>query len=126
MATAPTASPFPPAFRQTACLSLVDRGFVYAIAHIRGGEEKGRSWYLAWPARHQERIRLRISFRKCRTISSMQKFTSKGQIIAQGGSAGGMLMGVAANWAGDLFGGIIAEVPFVDVLEHHARRYASR
>ena len=95
-------------------LSLVDRGFIYAIAHIRGGEEKGRAWYLAG-----KRDTKKNTFRDF--ISSAEfligeGFTSKGQIIAQGGSAGGMLMGVAANWAGELFGGIIAEVPFVDVL----------
>jgi oligopeptidase B len=103
-----------PAAFSTNRLSLVDRGFVYAIAHIRGGEEKGRNWYLNGKRRNKKN-----TFRDF--ISSAEylineNFTSKGRIIAQGGSAGGMLMGVAANWAGDLFGGIIAEVPFVDVL----------
>ncbi|MCP4933417.1 MAG: S9 family peptidase [bacterium] len=103
-----------PAGFSTVRLSLVDRGFVYAIAHIRGGEEKGRAWYL-----DGKRANKKNTFNDF--IDSAQhlidkKFTRKGQIIAQGGSAGGMLMGVVANWAGELFGGIIAEVPFVDVL----------
>ena len=103
-----------PAGFSTNRLSLVDRGFVYAVAHIRGGEEKGRNWYLTGKTMTKKN-----TFRDF--ISSAehliaQKFTSKGQIIAQGGSAGGMLMGVVANWAPELFGGIIAEVPFVDVL----------
>ncbi len=103
-----------PAAFSTNRLSLVDRGFVYAIAHIRGGEEKGRAWYLAGKT-----LKKKNTFRDF--ISSArflveQKFTSEGKIIAEGGSAGGMLMGVVANWAPELFGGIIAEVPFVDVL----------
>ena len=103
-----------PASFSTNRLSLVDRGFVYAIAHIRGGEEKGRAWYL-----HGKRNNKKNTFSDFVSSAQFlieQKFTSKGQIIAQGGSAGGMLMGVTANEAGDLFGGIIAEVPFVDVI----------
>lgn len=103
-----------PAGFSTNRLSLVDRGFVYAIAHIRGGEEKGRGWYLN--GKRDKKINTFKDYISSAEYLIDAKFTSKGQIIAQGGSAGGMLMAVAANWAGDLFGGIIAEVPFVDVL----------
>ncbi len=103
-----------PAGFSTNRLSLVDRGFVYAIAHIRGGEEKGRAWYLAGKTRTKKNTFR--DFISCAEYLIDQKFTGKGRIIGQGWSAGGMLMGVAANWAGELFGGIIAEVPFVDVL----------
>jgi oligopeptidase B len=103
-----------PAGFSTNRLSLVDRGFVYAIAHIRGGEEKGRAWYLA--GKTTTKRNTFEDFISSAKYLIKEGFTGKGQIIAQGGSAGGMLMGVAANWAPELFGGIIAEVPFVDVL----------
>ena len=103
-----------PAGFSTNRLSLVDRGFIYAIAHIRGGEEKGRNWYLSGKTTTKKNTFKDFISSAEHLIA--QKFTSKGQIIAQGGSAGGMLMGVVTNWAPDLFGGIIAEVPFVDVL----------
>ena len=103
-----------PAGFNTNILSLVDRGFIYAIAHIRGGQEKGRYWYKTGKLEHKTN-----TFKDF--ISAGQylidaKFTSKGKIIAQGGSAGGMLMGAVANMAPDMFNGIVAEVPFVDVL----------
>jgi len=103
-----------PAGFSTNRLSLVDRGFIYAVAHIRGGEEKGRNWYLSGKTTTKKNTFKDFISSAEHLIA--QKFTSKGQIIAQGGSAGGMLMGVVANWAPELFGGIIAEVPFVDVL----------
>ena len=103
-----------PAGFSTNRLSLVDRGFIYAIAHIRGGEEKGRRWYLE--GKSEKKKNTFKDYVSSAEFLIEQNFTSKGQIVGQGGSAGGMLMGVAANWAGDLFGGIIAEVPFVDVL----------
>jgi oligopeptidase B len=98
----------------TNILSLVNRGFVYAIAHIRGGQEKGRYWYKTGKMELKEN-----TFRDF--ISSAEhlireKFTGKGQIVAHGGSAGGMLMGAVANMAPDVFKGIVADVPFVDVL----------
>ncbi len=103
-----------PAGFNTQVFSLVDRGFIYALAHIRGGQEKGRRWYKRGKLEHKTN-----TFKDF--ISSAQylidqNFTSRGKIIAQGGSAGGMLMGAIANMAPELFEGIIAEVPFVDVL----------
>ncbi len=96
-------------------LSLVDRGFVYAIAHVRGGADKGWGWYLAGKREHK--IKHVRGFRGGRTKTLIDaRYTSAGRIVAHGGSAGGMLMGAAANRAGELFAGIVAEVPFVDVL----------
>lgn len=95
-------------------LSLVDRGFVYAIAHIRGGDEKGRKWYEQ--TRKKGKIKTFLDFIQCGKYLVEQKFTSEGKIIAMGGSAGGMLMGAVANMEKKLWGGIIAQVPFVDVL----------
>lgn len=103
-----------PASFNTNILSLVDRGFIYAIAHVRGGQEKGRRWYKTGKLEHKTN-----TFRDFISAAEFlisQNFTRKGQIVAQGGSAGGMLMGVVANMAPELFRGIVAEVPFVDVL----------
>jgi oligopeptidase B len=103
-----------PASFNTSILSLVDRGFIYAIAHIRGGQEKGRAWYKAGKLEHKMN-----TFRDFVSVAQHlidAKFTARGKIVAQGGSAGGMLMGVVTNLAPDLFNGIVAEVPFVDVL----------
>lgn len=103
-----------PASFNTNCLSLVDRGFVYAIAHIRGGKDKGYGWY-----EDGKRAKKMNTFRDfiaaARHLVS-ENYTSHDRIVAQGGSAGGMLMGAVANMAPQAFGGIIAEVPFVDVL----------
>lgn len=95
-------------------LSLVNRGFIYAIAHIRGGKEKGYNWYKNGKMEHKTN-----SFKDFISAGEYlvaNKFTSKGKIVAHGGSAGGMLMGAVVNMSPDLFAGIIAEVPFVDVL----------
>jgi oligopeptidase B len=95
-------------------LSLVDRGFVYAIAHIRGGADKGWGWYL-----HGKREKKTNSFDDFAAAGRAlidAKYTSAKHIVGHGGSAGGMLMGAVANRAGELFAGIVAEVPFVDVL----------
>ncbi|HMT14924.1 MAG TPA: prolyl oligopeptidase family serine peptidase, partial [Aestuariivirga sp.] len=103
-----------PAAFNTNVLSLVDRGFVYAIAHVRGGQEKGRRWYKLGKLEHKAN-----SFRDFIAAGeylAREKFTARGNIVAQGGSAGGMLMGAVANMAPDLFRAIVAEVPFVDVL----------
>lgn len=103
-----------PASFNTNCLSLVDRGFVYAIAHIRGGKDKGFSWY-----EDGKRDRKTNSFADFIAVARYldnSNYTSADRLIAQGGSAGGMLMGAVANMAPELFAGIIAEVPFVDVL----------
>jgi oligopeptidase B len=95
-------------------LSLVDRGFVYAIAHIRGGKDKGYAWYEAGKRQHKPNTF--SDFLAAAEHLVAERFTSGGRIVAQGGSAGGMLMGAVANMTTDLFAGIIAAVPFVDVL----------
>jgi oligopeptidase B len=95
-------------------LSLVDRGFVYAIAHIRGGKDKGYRWYTS--GKHKTKLNTFTDFIDAGEHLARAKFTRRGRIVANGGSAGGMLMGVVANMAPDLFLGIIADVPFVDVL----------
>jgi oligopeptidase B len=103
-----------PAGFNTNALSLVDRGFVYAIAHVRGGKDKGYRWYK--DGKREKKVNSFIDFVAAGEFLAEQGFTSRGRIVAQGGSAGGMLMGAVANLAPDLFRGIIAEVPFVDVL----------
>jgi oligopeptidase B len=98
----------------TSILSLVDRGFVYAIAHIRGGKERGYRWYDAGKREHKPN-----TFKDFTAVAQyliQEKFCAPSRIVAHGGSAGGMLMGAVANMAPDLFCGIIGEVPFVDVL----------
>jgi oligopeptidase B len=95
-------------------LSLVDRGFVYAIAHVRGGEDKGQRWYDGGKLRNK-----RNTFTDFIAVAShlvAQGYTRRGRIVAHGESAGGMLMGAVANMAPDLFLAMIADVPFVDVL----------
>ncbi|MGE3231118.1 MAG: S9 family peptidase [Hyphomicrobium sp.] len=103
-----------PAAFSTNRLSLVDRGFIYAIAHIRGGKDKGYRWYT--DGKLDRKLNTFTDF-----IASGEHLVDvglarRGRIVANGGSAGGMLMGVVANMAPDLFLGIIADVPFVDVL----------
>ena len=95
-------------------LSLVDRGFVYAIAHVRGGTEKGWRWYL--DGKREKKQNTFTDFVACADALIAQGFTSRGRIVGHGGSAGGMLMGAVANIGGDRFAGIVADVPFVDVL----------
>ena len=95
-------------------LSLVDRGFVYAIAHIRGGTDKGWGWYL--DGKREKKTNSFDDFAACARALIDAKYTGAKRIVGHGGSAGGMLMGAVANRAGELFAGIVAEVPFVDVL----------
>lgn len=95
-------------------LSLVDRGFVYAIAHIRGGADKGWNWYL--DGKREKKTNTFDDFAAAAQALIAQGYTSEKRIVGHGGSAGGMLMGAVANRSGELFSGIIAEVPFVDVL----------
>ena len=104
-----------PAAFSTGRLSLVDRGFVYAIAHVRGGTEKGWRWYQDGKLAKKPNTFTRFH-RGGRASASRKRFIARGKIVAHGGSAGGMLMGAVANMRPDLFAGIIAEVPFVDVL----------
>ncbi|MEM6711516.1 MAG: S9 family peptidase [Pseudomonadota bacterium] len=103
-----------PASFSTNALSLVDRGFVYAIAHIRGGKDKGFSWYKQGRAEHK--VNTFIDFIAARDYLVSTGRVDGARVVAQGGSAGGMLMGAIANMAPDKFSGIIAQVPFVDVL----------
>ncbi len=95
-------------------LSLVDRGFVYAIAHIRGGKDKGYAWYET--GRREAKANTFTDFIAAAEFLAAQRLSSRGRIVAQGGSAGGMLIGAVANMTTDLFGGLVAAVPFVDVL----------
>jgi oligopeptidase B len=104
----------PAAFSSTR-LSLVDRGFVYAVAHIRGGKDKGFHWYAE--GRRKKKMNTFTDFIAAGEYLAREGFTSAGRIVGWGGSAGGMLIGAVANMAPDLFSGLIAEVPFVDVLD---------
>ena len=98
----------------SARFSLVDRGFVYAIAHVRGGCDKGWSWYLDGKLEKKPNT-FRDYVSAARALIEAG-FTAQGRIVGLGGSAGGMLMGAVANMAPELFAGVIADVPFVDVL----------
>ena len=95
-------------------LSLLNRGFVFAIANIRGGEEMGRQWYE--DGKLMKKKNTFTDFISAGEYLVDQKFTSKDHLYAHGGSAGGLLMGAVANMAPDLWNGIIADVPFVDVV----------
>ena len=95
-------------------LSLLDRGFSFAIAHIRGGEEMGRDWYE--DGKLLKKKNTFYDFIDCAKYLNDSKFTSPGHLYASGGSAGGLLMGAVMNMEPELFNGIIAGVPFVDVI----------
>ncbi len=95
-------------------LSLLDRGFIYAIAHIRGGEDMGRQWYE--DGKLLKKKNTFTDFIDCSKFMIEQKFTSSKHLYAQGGSAGGLLMGTIVNMAPELYNGVIAAVPFVDVI----------
>lgn len=102
-----------PTFRSSV-FSLVDRGFVYAIAHIRGGQEMGRGWYDAG-----KMLNKRNTFNDFEDVAGglvRLHYTSPDRLVANGGSAGGLLMGVVANERPQLFRAIVADVPFVDVI----------
>ncbi|WP_460854019.1 S9 family peptidase [Nocardioides montaniterrae] len=95
-------------------LSLLDRGVAFAIAHVRGGGEMGRHWYDDGKLEHKQHTF--DDFIACARHLAATGWTTPERIVAQGGSAGGLLMGAVANQAPDAFGGIVAEVPFVDAL----------
>ncbi len=103
----------PPSFSTTR-LSLVDRGFVYAIAHIRGGDDLGRNWYL--DGKLTKRTNTFNDFVDVAKGLIAQGYSSEGRITASGGSAGGELMGAIVNSDPELWGAVVAHVPFVDVL----------
>ncbi|TMM19679.1 MAG: S9 family peptidase [Actinobacteria bacterium] len=95
-------------------LSMLDRGFVYAIAHVRGGGELGRRWYEDGKLLHKTNTF--TDFVACARHLVAERWTSADRLVARGGSAGGMLMGAVANLAPELFRAVVAEVPFVDCL----------
>lgn len=95
-------------------LSLLDRGFVYALCHIRGGQEMGRAWYD--DGKMFKKKNTFNDFEDCSKTLITKKYTSKEKLFAMGGSAGGLLMGAIINQAPELYKGIIAAVPFVDVV----------
>ncbi len=94
--------------------SLVDRGFVYAVAHVRGGSEKGERWHRA--GQRQAKPNSFTDFIATAEHLIRERYTAPGRIVARGDSAGGLLVGAVANMRPDLFLGIIARVPFVDAL----------
>lgn len=98
----------------TTRLSLLDRGFIYAIAHIRGGEDLGRPWYE--DGKLLKKKNTFTDFIDCSKYLIEQKYTSPNHLYAEGGSAGGLLMGAVINMAPHLYNGVIAAVPFVDVV----------
>ncbi len=98
----------------TTRLSLMDRGFIYAIAHIRGGEDLGRQWYE--DGKLLKKKNTFTDFIDCSKFVIAEKFTSAEHLYAEGGSAGGLLMGAIVNMAPQLYNGVIAQVPFVDVM----------
>ena len=95
-------------------LSLLDRGFIYAIAHIRGGEDLGREWYEN--GKLLKKKNTFTDFIDCSKYVIEQQYTSAKHLYAEGGSAGGLLMGAIVNMAPELYNGVIAQVPFVDVV----------
>lgn len=95
-------------------LSLLDRGFVYAIAHIRGGQEMGRQWYE--DGKMLKKKNTFTDFIACGRFLVAERYTAPEHLYAMGGSAGGLLMGAVVNMAPDLWHGIVAQVPFVDVV----------
>ena len=95
-------------------LALLDRGVVYAIAHIRGGGELGEPWREA--GRMMKKMNTFTDFIACAEHMTKQKYTSSDRLVIQGGSAGGLLMGAVTNMRPDLFKAVVAQVPFVDVL----------
>lgn len=95
-------------------LSLLNRGFAFAIAHIRGGQEMGRQWYE--DGKMLKKKNTFTDFINCGEFLVKEKYTSREHLYAEGGSAGGLLMGAVANMAPDLWKGVLAHVPFVDVV----------
>lgn len=105
--------PMPASF-STNRLSLVDRGWIYAIAHIRGGSDKGWNWFLS--ARRFSKKNTFTDFIAAAEHLIERRYARAGNIVAQGGSAGGLLVGAVTNMRPDLWAGVIGQVPFVDVI----------
>ena len=103
----------PPSFNSN-IISLLDRGFVYAIAHVRGGQEMGRAWYDEGHLFHKKNTF--FDFIDCGEFLIKENYTSPAHLYANGGSAGGLLMGGIVNFRPDLWHGVVADVPFVDVI----------
>lgn len=99
---------------QSSRLSLLDRGFVFAIAHIRGGQEMGRQWYE--DGKLLKKMNTFTDFIDCGEFLVKEKYAAKDKLFATGGSAGGLLMGAVVNLRPDLWSGIVSAVPFVDVV----------
>ncbi|MEE9166536.1 MAG: S9 family peptidase [Candidatus Neomarinimicrobiota bacterium] len=95
-------------------LSLIDRGFIYAIAHVRGGQELGRAWYE--DGKLLKKKNTFTDFIACAEYLIQEGYTSSDELYAMGGSAGGLLMGAVVNMAPDLFNGVVARVPWVDIV----------
>jgi len=102
-----------PAFNSNV-ISLLDRGFIYAIAHVRGGQEMGRQWYDQGHLFNKKNTF--FDFIDCGEFLIKENYTSKEHLYANGGSAGGLLMGAIVNYRPDLWHGVVADVPFVDVI----------
>jgi oligopeptidase B len=98
----------------TSRISLLDRGMIFAIAHVRGGGDRGRVWYDE--GRLLKKKNTFTDFIACAESLVRRRYTAPGQIVIQGGSAGGLLVGAVANMRPDLFKAVVAQVPFVDVL----------
>jgi oligopeptidase B len=105
--------PIDPTF-SAARLNLLERGFVFAIAHIRGGGELGRKWYEQGRLEHKRNTF--TDFIACAEHLIADGWTTPGRLVIRGGSAGGLLMGAVTNLRPDLWAAVVAEVPFVDVL----------
>ena len=103
-----------PASFSTSLLSLVDRGAIYALAHIRGGAAKGRQWYL--DGKRDRKMNTFTDFNSAADALIAEGYTSEKNIVIYGGSAGGLLVGAAVNLRPELYAGVIAAVPFVDVI----------
>jgi oligopeptidase B len=95
-------------------LSLIDRGVIFAVAHVRGGGEMGKPWHDA--GRMMKKMNTFTDFIACAETLVEKKYTSPGRLVAEGGSAGGLLMGVVLNLRPELFHAVVLEVPFVDVI----------
>ncbi|MGK7912899.1 MAG: S9 family peptidase [Synechococcus sp.] len=103
-----------PAYFSSNVMSLVDRGFSYSIAHIRGGSDRGYRWYL--DGKLDKKMNTFTDFISCCKYLIEHQYCAKGKIVANGGSAGGLLMGAISNMAPELFQTVILDVPFVDVI----------